>query len=93
MKSPWVEALRGVAFDVPDLAKAEAFYTRTWNLEVVHRTPQAIWLRGSGSDHHLLALHHHDGAPRLRQVTLRARSAEALDAIARAAVDAGGRQE
>jgi catechol 2,3-dioxygenase-like lactoylglutathione lyase family enzyme len=93
MKSPWVEALRSVDFDVPDLAKAEAFYTRTWNLEVIHRTPQAIWLRGSGSDHHLLALHQHDGAPRLRQVTLRARSAEALDAIARAAVDAGGRVE
>jgi catechol 2,3-dioxygenase-like lactoylglutathione lyase family enzyme len=93
MKSPLVEGLRSVGFDVPDLVKAEAFYTRTWNLEVVDRTPQAIWLRGSGPDHHLLALHHHDGAPRLRQVTLRARSAEALDAIARAAVVAGGRVE
>jgi catechol 2,3-dioxygenase-like lactoylglutathione lyase family enzyme len=100
MKSPWIEALRSVALNVPDLAAAEAFYTRIWFLEVAARTDGAIYLRGSGSDHHLLALHAApatpDGAPAvptIRQVTLRARSAEALDAIAAATPAAGGRVE
>jgi catechol 2,3-dioxygenase len=90
MKSPWIEALRSVAFDVPDLAAAEAFYARTWRLDVAERGRDVLYLRGSGSDHHLLALHERAGAPRLRQLTLRARSAAALEAIAHAAATAGG---
>jgi catechol-2,3-dioxygenase len=46
-----------VALTVPDLAAAEAFYTGTWRLEVAARGDGALYLRGSGSDHHLLALH------------------------------------
>ena len=90
MKSPWISALRSVAFDVPDLAAAEAFYTGTWRLDVAGRAPGAIWLRGSGADHHLLALHERAGTPRLRQVTLRARTAEALESIAQSALSVGG---
>jgi catechol 2,3-dioxygenase-like lactoylglutathione lyase family enzyme len=93
MKSPWIRNLRSVAFDVPDLAAAEAFYTRIWRLEVEAREPGVVYFRGSGADHHLLALHQRDGAPRLRQVTLRARDATALDAIEAAAPAAGGRVE
>jgi catechol 2,3-dioxygenase len=90
MKSPWIEALRGVALTVPDLAAAAEFYTKTWRLDVDGQGDGAIYLRGSGRDHHLLALHAAPGTPTIRQVTLRARSADALDAIARAAVAAGG---
>ena len=93
MKSPWIQALRSVALTVPDLAAAEVFYTRVWRLEVAARTADALYLRGSGSDHHLLALHAAPGTPRIRAVTLRARSAAALAAIAEAAVAAGGRIE
>ncbi len=90
MSSPWIEGLRSVALDVPDLERAEAFYTEVWRLSVAARGPDAIYLRGTGADHHLLALH---AAPvtAIRHVTLRARSAEALAAIADAAVAAGGR--
>ena len=56
MSSPWIEAVRSVALNVPDLEKAEAFYTEVWRLSVAHRGEQAICLRGTGSDHHLLAL-------------------------------------
>ncbi|HEU5294488.1 MAG TPA: VOC family protein [Burkholderiaceae bacterium] len=90
MKSPWIEGLRSVAFDVPDLAAAEAFYTRTWRLDVAARGDGVLYLRGCGDDHHLLALHRRAGAPRLRQVTLRARSAAALDAVAQAGAAGGG---
>ena len=86
-----VSALRSVALNVPDLAVAEHFYTAVWHLDVVAKTEQAIYLRGTGPDHHLLALHHAEGPAKIRCVTLRAREASALEAIAQAAVQAGGR--
>lgn len=92
MKSPWIQALRSVALSVPDLAAAEAFYTRVWRLDVAARSHDAIYLRGSGDDHHLLALHAGDGTG-IRLVTLRASSAEAMRCIASAVVDAGGTLE
>ncbi|MBT9487937.1 MAG: VOC family protein [Rubrivivax sp.] len=90
MKSPWIAGLRSVALTVPDLAAAEAFYTQTWLLSVAERAPGALYLRGSGSDHHLLALHAAPGTPQILKVTLRARSADALQAIALAVWAAGG---
>ena len=93
MKSPWIAGLRSVALTVPDLAAAEAFYVRTWRLAVAGRGEGVLYLRGSGSDHHLLALHAAPGTPRIRQVTLRARSAQALEAIAQATLAAGGTVE
>ncbi len=90
MKSPWIEGLRSVALTVPDLVAAEDFYTRTWKLSVAARARDTLYLRGSGTDHHLLALHALPGTPTIRGVTLRARDAQALAAIAQATVAAGG---
>jgi catechol-2,3-dioxygenase len=90
MHSPWIAALRSVALELPDLARAEAFYTEVWRLEVSARSEHAIYLRGSGADQHLLALHAGSGAPRVRHVTLRARSAGALREVANATLRAGG---
>jgi len=90
MSSPSICAVRSVALKVPDLARAEAFYTDVWHLDVVDRTADAIWLRGTGADHHLIALHAGSDVPQVLHVTLRARSPEALDAVAKAAADAGG---
>jgi catechol 2,3-dioxygenase-like lactoylglutathione lyase family enzyme len=90
MSSPWIESVRSVALNVPDLARAEAFYTQVWHLQVAHRTDHALYLRGTGSDHHLLALHAGGEVPQIRHVTLRARSAQALPAVAQAALAAGG---
>lgn len=90
MNSPWIGALRGAALTVPDLAAAEDFYTRVWQLTVAARDDTAIYLRGSGADHHLLALHAAPGTPPLRQNTLRARSAATLAHIADATLAAGG---
>jgi catechol 2,3-dioxygenase len=90
MHSPWIAGLRSATLTVPDLAAAEDFYTRVWQLAVAARGDGALYLRGSGADHHLLALHEAPGTPRLRHLSLRARSAEALAAIAQAAPGAGG---
>jgi catechol 2,3-dioxygenase-like lactoylglutathione lyase family enzyme len=90
MTSPTVAGLRSVALDQPDLAAAEAFYTGTWNLEVAARTPDAVYLRGTGPNHHILSLHRADHAA-VRNVTFQARSLAALHAIAAASVAASGR--
>ncbi len=93
MKSPWIEGLRSVALTVPDLDAAETFYTQVWHLAVAARSEGVVFLRGSGADHHLLALHERKGVPQILKVTLRARSADALAAAAAAAVAAGGTVE
>ena len=91
MSSPWIESLRSVALFVPDLAKAEEFYTKVWNLEVAHRGDGELVLRGSGTDHHLLALHQGGDVPQIRQIALRARNREALDAVRANVLKAGGK--
>ena len=88
--SSLVSALRSVALTVPDLALAEDFFTRTWQLKVVARADNAIYFRGAGSDHHLLALHHAPGAAQILHITLRARSLNALALASQRTVDAGG---
>ena len=90
MKSPWIAGLRSVALTVPDLATAETFYTQVWHLSVVTRSADTLYLAGSGTDHHLLALQQRPGTPQLLRVTLRARNAAALDTIAAATASAGG---
>ncbi len=90
MKSPWIAGLRSVALTVPDLAAAEVFYTQVWKLVVSDRSPGTLYFRGSGSDHHLMALHAAPGTPQILKLTLRARSVAALQAVADAAVAAGG---
>ena len=88
--SSLVSALRSVALTVPDLALAEDFFTRTWQLQVVARTDNALYFRGAGSDHHLLALHHAPGVAKILHITLRARSLNALALASKRTVDAGG---
>jgi len=91
MSSQSISALRSVALDVPDLAKAETFYRDVWHLDVAARSADALYLRGTGADHHLLALHGGAPAAAIRQVTLRARDADSLVRIAAATPTAGGR--
>lgn len=83
-----IEALRSVQFDVPDLAQAEAFYTDVWGLTVAERDTDRLWLRGTGDDPYLLGLHAAEQAA-IRDMTFRAASAQALDALARRLADAG----
>src|ERR1700749_2260197 len=89
--SPWIEGLRSVALDVPDLARAEEFYTRHWQLEVAERSDNVLYLRGSGSDAYLFALHQGGASPQIREITLRARSREALQAVRDQVLRAGGK--
>ncbi len=89
MSEPLVASLRSVEIGLPDIAAAEKFYLETWGLSVAARKGGSVYLRGTGSDHHLLSLHA-STVPELKMVTLRATSAQALDQIAHNAVLHGG---
>jgi len=78
-----VVAIRSVDLGVPDLVRAEAFYTQTWGLAVAARQGGAVYLRATGRDHHVLALHPHPRAEIL-SVSFRVAARENLDQIAAA---------
>ncbi|WAL83429.1 VOC family protein [Pandoraea sp. XJJ-1] len=89
MTSSLVSALRGIAIGVPDLALAETFYTETWHLSVVARTDDAVYLRGTGAAHHILALHRSDRAD-VRSVDFNVPSLDALSMLAETIPANGG---
>lgn len=80
--------LRSVALGTPDVAAAEKFYTSTWALTPVARQDGAVYLRGSGSPHHLLSLHPRPRAE-LLDVCFNAASRADVDALALAVRNAG----
>lgn len=84
-----VESLRSVDFGLPDVAAAEAFFVDTWLLTVVAREQGVVYLRGTGADHHLLALHPSPVAV-LKSVTFRSPSGAALDQICHNTLAHGG---
>lgn len=65
-----VTGLRSVAIGTPDLARSEQFYTQVWGLSVAAQQNGAVYLRASGADHHVLALHRSD-SPAILSVTFR----------------------
>ena len=89
MSSALINTLRSVEMGLPDVAAAEKFYTDTWHLTVAARAGESVYLRGTGADHHLIALHP-SSKPELLSVTFRSPSAQALDELANKAVAAGG---
>src|ERR1017187_4290277 len=84
-----ITAIRSVEFGVPDLDRAEEFYTGTWGLRMCARYGEIVYLRATGNDHHVLALHPHPSAEIL-SVSFRVHSEEVLIQIADAAAAAGG---
>ena len=65
-----VTSLRSVDLGTPAIDRAERFYTSVWGLEVVIRDQGSVYLRATGSDHHVVALHA-SARPELRAVTFR----------------------
>jgi catechol-2,3-dioxygenase len=78
-----VIAIRSVHLGVPDVVRAEAFYTQTWGLSVADRQGTTVYLRATGEDHHVLALQPHASAEIL-SVGFRVAAGETLMEIAEA---------
>jgi catechol 2,3-dioxygenase len=85
-----VTALRSVAIGTPDLALSERFYTAVWGLEVAARQGEAVYLRATGADHHVLALHP-CAAAEILSVTFRVDAATDLTQLAERAGRLGAR--
>ncbi len=52
-----VNGIRGIDLAVRNLAASVEFYVKAWGLEEVSRTAQTVYLRATGREHHVLALH------------------------------------
>ncbi|MBL8381463.1 MAG: VOC family protein [Burkholderiales bacterium] len=89
MSTPLVNGLRSVAIGVPDVAAAVRFYVDTWHLAEVARDARAVYLRGSGADHHLLSVEQ-SPQPVVLAITLGAPSRAAVDALAERVPANGG---
>nr|WP_202550939.1 VOC family protein [Streptomyces sp. SID8352] len=46
--------MRSVTLHTPDAAESAAFYGEVWGLTPVERDDGAAWLRGTGTEHHIL---------------------------------------
>lgn len=57
MADPKVTALRSIDLGVPDVDANTRFYSDIWGLEPVASEGGSVYLRGTGSYHHILALH------------------------------------
>lgn len=51
-----LRALRSVTLATPRLAEAAEFYQEAWGLYPIEHDTDAVWLRGTGSQHHVLGL-------------------------------------
>ncbi|MFJ5956983.1 VOC family protein [Paenarthrobacter sp. NPDC092416] len=51
-----LRSLRSVSLKVPKTVAAKDFYHEVWGLSTVEEDGNRFWLRGTGSDHHILRL-------------------------------------
>ena len=84
-----VSSLRSVALDVADLAAVEKFFVEVWRLSVSDRSDATVFLRATGTNHHVVSLHKSDKTA-LRNVTLRTGSLDDLQRIEAATKAASG---
>ena len=80
MRNLKVTGLRSAEFRVPDIKAATRFYEFNWGLEVAAKEGNTVYLRGTGKDHHALALSE-GGDKKLLAVNLAADDKAAVDGL------------
>ncbi len=80
MSAAKITAVRSVSLGVPDLAASRKFYTEIWGVTPVTERDDAVYLRGTGAYHHILALHAHD-KPQVLGLDLLADDRASVDAL------------
>lgn len=85
-----VSALAAIELGVPDLDASASFYENVWGLSPVKRDTDACYLRASGADYFILALHR-STEPSLVRVRLAADSRATVDALSTRVAKAGGK--
>lgn len=89
MTEPGATALCAVEIGVPDLDAARRFYEEIWGLGAVEHDATRCYLRATGPEHYVLALHRRD-APGFVRVRLAAENRSAVAELARRVTQAGG---
>ncbi|GAA3172318.1 MULTISPECIES: VOC family protein [Streptomyces] len=77
-----LRALRAVELRTPAVTEAADFYREVWGLESVAAEPGAAWLRGTGPEHHVLALTRAD-RPALGKISFALATPADVDTAAR----------
>ena len=80
MNDARVTAVRSVELGVRDVAAAAEFYGGVWNLEAVAAEGEPRYFRGTGPEHHILALHARD-EPALIRINLAAPDRRSVDGL------------
>lgn len=80
MADPKVTALRSIDLGVTDVDSTARFYSEIWGLEPVATEGGSVYLRGTGSYHHILALHP-NSRTELLSVNLAARDKADVDGL------------
>ena len=80
MSDARVTAVRSVEFGVRDVDSAADFYGGVWNLDPVAEHDGARYFRGTGPEHHILALHERE-EPALIRVNLAAPDRRSVDRL------------
>jgi catechol 2,3-dioxygenase len=75
-----IDRIRAVTIGVTDLEQSLDFYTQHWGLQLVQQKEHAVWLRGTGPDHHILVIERAP-APCLISITWGVRDRDALFAL------------
>ena len=75
-----ISGLRGVELDVLDLNVTADFYKNAWGLHEVARDGDTMYLRGTGTEHHILTLHERPRAA-LNSISFAAQDKRSVDAI------------
>ena len=90
MSKARVSRLRGIALAAPKATEAVEFYVKCWGLQEVAREPGAVYLRASGSEHHVLSLHDRD-AKGIAYLHFATQDPDSLKALHDHAKEAGAR--
>jgi catechol-2,3-dioxygenase len=88
MTSANVSGVRSIELGVRDLQQSADFYTKVWALEEVAAEGDAIHLRGTGAEHHLLTIRQRP-KPALLGVNFAAPDRTAVDGLCAKATSYG----
>ena len=83
-----VDRLRGVILCAPRAPETADFYTNVWGLDIVSRSEDAVQLRATGAEHHILELRR-GPEPQLGGIEMGAADSGAVDALHDRAVKKG----
>lgn len=83
-----LHSLRSVQVRIPTLAQSSDFYSEVWGLSVVEKDHHDTWLRGTGSNHHVLQLSHAERNG-LGAISFAVRTRAEIDQAARRLLGAG----